>query len=374
MAIIKCVSTTNITNLDKYLLDEPPHEKTDVVTQRNLGIWSQNIDKTYDNKYNAMYIASQQWAVRKVYGKQKKKTKGFHIIVSFSNEDFPEAKTKKEQAEQVKQAYRLLNGFFRKELPKTSQYFGVFQRDGDGHKLHAHIALNSVDMDGRTFNTNILSMNRRLDKNPDRIARKEHPLVKSDGLYKRFQDYCAEKFPEITKRPYKKILRDGTLIKTGAEGALDHRLKKEGKEPYSWKEDLISVVGTTATTVNSLDEFKSQLDNLYGVKVKERRASYIDENGEKKKRLAYTYCQTDLDGKVIHKARDFRYNKDGSIRGLGKMTTPQSIQAIIDREIQLRMAKEQQEREEKNREAILKAKKLKQQKQKQRGDDQNLGF
>lgn len=383
MAIIKCLSTNNLTNLNKYLLDSAPHETTDVIKDRNLMTWGQNIMKTYDHKFNSMYISSQEWAVLKMADKRKKKTKGFHLIMSFSDDDFPPVKTKKEQAEQTKQAYKLVSKFLKKELPDTAQYVAVIQRDGDGHKLHAHVALNSVQMSGRTLATNILSINRRIDRVKAKDRKKEEEkeaqngqktkkkekykpkFIKSAGLYERFQNYLADNFEQVTKRKYKKIERDEYVHVTGAEGAYAHRRGKEGKDPRSWRGKMIEAINDTEHVVDSLDEFKAQLDKVYKIEVKERNASYTTPDGQKHKRRAFTYCQKDDDGKIIHKARDFRFNRDGSIRGLGKLTTPDNVQFVIDHEIQLRMAQEEAKREEKNREAILKANKMKQQKKRE---------
>lgn len=410
MAIIKCLSTNNLTNLNKYLLDSAPHETTDVIQSRNLMTWGQNIMKTYDHKFNSMYISSQEWAVLKMADKRKKRTKGFHLIMSFSDDDFPPVKTKKEQAEQTKQAYKLVSKFLKKELPDTAQYVAVIQRDGDGHKLHAHIALNSVQMSGRTLATNILSINRRIDRVKAKDRKKEEEkeaqngqktkkkekykpkFIKSAGLYERFQNYLADNFEQVTKRKYKKIERDEYVHVTGAEGAYAHRRGKEGKDPRSWRGKMIEAINDTEHVVDSLDEFKAQLDLVYKIEVKERKASYTTPDGVKHKRRAFTYCQKDDDGKIIHKARDFRFNKDGSIRGLGKLTTPDNVEFVIDHDVQLRMAQEEEKRREQNRQAISYAndqqiekrreqeekqrqEQLKKQKQQQRQNGQDdLGF
>ena len=412
MAIIKCLSTNNLTNLNKYLLDSAPHETTDVIQSRNLMTWGQNIMKTYDHKFNSMYISSQEWAVLKMADKRKKKTKGFHLIMSFSDDDFPPPKDKEDQKKQTQQAYKLVSKFLKKELPDTAQYIAVLQRDGDGHKLHAHIALNSVQMSGRTLATNILSMNRRIDRVKAKDRKKEEEkeaqnsqkpkkkekykpkFIKSAGLYERFQNYLADNFEQVTKRPYKKIMRNEIVHITGKEGAYSHRMNKEGKDPQSWREKIINAIGDTEHVVDSLDEFKAQLDLVYKIEVKEREASYTTPDGVKHKRRAFTYCQKDDDGKIIHKARDFRFNRDGSIRGLGKLTTPDNVQFVIDHEIQLRMAKEEEKRREQNRQAISRAdaqqtkkqreqeekqrqeqlKKQKQQQNQRQNDQNNLGF
>ena len=376
MAIIKVNRIKNITALDRYLLSHEAHEKTDLVRVRNFTVFGHNVMKTYDHKFDAMYLASQQWAVRKVAKKQKKKTQGFHMIVSFSPEDFPDVKTKDDLKKQVVQARSLLKGFLDEELPNESQWYAVIQKDGDGHKLHAHVAINSVQLDGRTLDTNILSLNKKLEKvkqkkkeqeeakeaEKTKDKKKKPKYVAKAGLYERFQNYCADNFEKIVGHKYTKIMRNEKTMHTGKEGAYLHRKRKTFEKATSWREDIASSIRLISQRAKSLDDFKALMYRAGRIRVDERRASYIDADGKKQTRTAYTYCQLDKDDKVTHKVRDFRVLKNGSVRGLGKSTTPQAI----EREIQLRMAKEQEERREKNREAIARADKLKQQKKREK--------
>ena len=366
MAIIKVNQIQNANALNKYLLNHDAHEKNDLVQDRNLLVWGQNYMRTYDKKWDGLYVSAQQYAVRALANKKKKKTQAFHMIISFSDEDFPPAKDKKDLDKQTVQAYKLLNGFLKKEFPQNAQYYCALQRDGDGHKLHAHVAISSLLMNGKSFNTNILSINRRIDRVKAKDVEKYHKkFIKSDGLYKRFQDYLSDNFEQVTKRPYTKIMRDTIVMHNGKEGAYSHRRKKEGKDPISWREQMMNAIVDVEHNVSSLDEFKQQLDKKYMIKTKERTASVLTVDGTRLKRRAFTYCQANEEGKIIHKARDFRYRKDGSVRGLGELTTPQNVQFVIDHQIQLRMAQQEAEREEKNREAILKANKMKQQKKRE---------
>lgn len=377
MAIIKVNRIKNITALDRYLLSHEAHEKTDLVRVRNFTTFGHNVMKTYDHKFDAMYLASQQWAVRKVAKKQKKKTQGFHMIVSFSPEDFPEVATKDDLKEQVKQARSLLKGFLDEELPDESQWYAVIQKDGDGHKLHAHVAINSVQLDGRTLDTNILSLNRKLEKVKQKKKEQEEAkevetdnkdkkpkYVAKAGLYERFQNYCVNNFEQLTGRKYKKIMRNEKTMHTGKEGAYLHRKRKTFEKATSWREDIASSIRLISQRAKSLDDFKGLMYRSSRIRVDERNASYIDADGKKQTRTAYTYCTLDKDDKVVHKVRDFRVLRNGSVRGLGKSTTPQAIQLVIDRNIQLRMAKQEEERREKNREAIAKANELKREREK----------
>ena len=380
MAIIKVNRIKNITALDRYLLSHEAHEKTDLVRVRNFTVFGHNVMKTYDHKFDAMYLASQQWAVRKVANKRKKKTQGFHMIVSFSDEDFPDVKTKDDLKKQVIQARSLLKCFLDEELPDESQWYAVLQKDGDGHKLHAHVAINSVQLDGRTLDTNILSLNKKLERvkqkkkeqeeakeaEKTKDKKKKPKYVAKAGLYERFQNYFAKHFEKETGRKYKKIMRNEETMHTGKEGAYLHRVHKRFEKATSWREDIASSIKLILPRAKSLDDFKQLMYRTGRIRVDERNASYIDADGKKQTRLAYTYCTLDKDDKVTHKVRDFRVLRNGSVRGLGKSTTPQAIQLVIDRNIQLRMAQQEEERREKNREAIARADKLKQQKKREK--------
>lgn len=330
VAIIKSISTKNITNLDKYILNGEAHDKT-LTTHRNLLVGGHNIKKDYAGNYNAMYIASQNYAVRKLAGKTGKKTQGFHIIISFSEQDFPKTSDEKELKKQSQEAYKLVFSLLSKELPENSQYLIGIQRDGKGGMLHAHVALNSVQLDNKTLNTNILSLNHKLTLGKQINGKRERK--KEAGLYERTQDFFEDNFENITGRKYQRIERDTSDLIQANEVQLTNKGVK------TWKDELKDEIVEIAQTSVSTDDFKQKMKDIYNVTVEEKRAGIgKDENGKKIYRKAFTYKIKDSSGQ-FRKSRDFRYLKNGSIRGLGTDYTPQSL----EKQFELVRQKQQQE-------------------------------
>lgn len=324
MAIIKSISTKNITNLDKYILNGEAHDKT-LTTHRNLYVGGHNVKKDYGGHYNAMYTASQNYAVRKQAGKAGKKTQGFHLIISFSEQDFPKTNNKKKLLEQAQQAYQLVSSLLNRELPRSSQYLIGIQRDGTGGMLHAHVSLNSVLMDGKTLNTNQLSLNHKLTlgKQKDHIRERK----KSAGLYQRTQDFFEETFEKVTGRKYQRVERNTADLVQANEVQLTNKGVK------TWKDTLKDEIVEVAQTSVSVDDFKQKMKDVYDVDVLDtdrngkplKSAIGKDENGKKIYRNAFTYKFKDADGHV-RKTRDFRYLKSGAVRGLGTDYTPDSLE------------------------------------------------
>lgn len=337
MAIVKMISSKSSFNLVHYILDGEAHNKK-FTNDRNLYVNGHNIFTDYQNKFNSNYIASQFYAVRKVAGKIKKRTQVFHNIYSFSDNDFPPTDDSKELQKQAKQAYKLVDGFLKKQLPKDSQYLIGIQRDGDGGKLHAHVALNSVLINGKTLDTNDLSL---LQKVTVKQINKQKVRTVSKGVFEKIQDYLSDNFQKVTGRSYQRIDRDKSNL-------IDSKTKQITKRGgYVWKDDLKDRIIDVARNVDNLDDFKAKLHDIYGVDVKEYQASTgkVDSNGKKVKRLAYTYSFKDDSGK-LHKSRDFRYTKKRGVGGLGTFARPQDLEQLVF--LPKRQQEQQQENDELN--------------------------
>lgn len=324
MAIIKSISTKNITNLDKYILNGEAHDKT-LTTHRNLFVGGHNVRKDYGGHYNAMYTASQNYAVRKQAGKAGKKTQGFHVIISFSEQDFPKTDNEEKLKEQAQQAYKLVSSLLDKELPRSSQYLIGIQRDGKGGMLHAHVSLNSVLMDGKTLNTNQLSLNHKLTLGKQKNHIRERK--KSAGLYQRTQDFFEETFEKVTGRKYQRVERNTADLVQANEVQLTNKGVK------TWKDTLKDEIVEVAQNSVSADDFKQKMKDVYDVDVLDadkkgkplRMSIGKDDNGKKIYRKMFTYRIKDDDGHV-HKTRDFYYRKNGAVRGLGTDYTPDSLE------------------------------------------------
>ena len=164
MVVSKSYSRKNARALIKYLLDEKPHS-TKLVQQRNLLVTGQNIyqlaDPYHPNEppqWDSNLVAGQFGASRSHAKNQHKKTQAFHIIASFSNDEFPPEGDQKQEAQQVA---TLVKGFLGQYFPDDVQDLIAIQRDGRGAKLHAHIAVNSLLTCGKCLRTNVVTQTER---------------------------------------------------------------------------------------------------------------------------------------------------------------------------------------------------------------------
>lgn len=315
MAISKVISTKSAHNLTHYILDGHAHNNQ-YSNARNLLVGGHNIFSDYQNKINSNYVDSQFYAVRKMAGKTSKKTQAFHNIYSFSESDFPPPKSKQELQKQAQQAYKLVNDFLKKQLPRDAQYLIGIQRDGQGGMLHAHVAINSVLINQKVLDTNNLSLLQKVDQRSKTVSK---------GLLENWQDYLTDNFKKVTGRKYERVERDlSNLVNSKAQ-------QVESRGGYVWKEDLKNRIVEAVQNSTNLDEFKQTLQDVYGVSVKEYQSStgQLNNQGKKIKRLAYTYMFKDDHGKQ-HKSRDFHITKKGAVRGLGEFTRPQDLQQVLE--------------------------------------------
>lgn len=306
--ISKIIRTSSSSNLIKYIQRGEAHNK-ELTNERCLAIGARNVDKIA-KKYDALYTSAQFTAVQQKAKNKHKKTKAYHMIFSFSADDFPLPKNQEELKKQADQAGVLIAGFLSKDLPKNSQCFLGVQRDGKGKMLHVHVALNSVKLDGKVLNTNQI---RLLDKG------------KEKGLRSRLDDYLVNNFERITGRKYTPVRAQEDNLVNSSEVQIKSREEAKNGTGYAWKEHLKALIYNAFDASDSLDTFKQALlEN--GVSIKERRTGIgKDKNGKKLYRKAYTYAFTGEDGKK-HSIRDFAQTKNGGVRGLGKAFMPSSLE------------------------------------------------
>lgn len=327
--ISKCIRSSSSTNLIHYILDGAAHDKT-LTDKRNLMFGEYNVDKV-NGGLNSTYTASQFWAVQQRAKNKNKRTKAYHLIFSFSEKDFPLPKNAKELHDQAKDAGILVYKFMRERLGKDAQFIAGVQRDGQGHMLHVHVAVNSVLKTGKVLNTNLLTMAKR---------------GKNLGLRHDIDKYLVNEFPKVTGRSYKPVEPQQDNLVNYTEMRIKDRegAKNDVKRAYSWKEHLKSLIYNAFNASSNLKEFK-QACKQNGVSVSERRASVgKDATGKKIYRNAYTYSFTGADGKT-YKSRDYvrlklkkeskytgkKYN--GRARGLGLAFTPDALEKEFENDL-----------------------------------------
>ena len=305
--ISKVIKTSSSSNLLRYIEDKHAHND-ELTDQRNLFLIGQNLG-TINGKHEAGYDSAQFSAVQQRAKNKHKKTKAYHLIFSFSDDEFPETNDAKKLQEQAIQASALIYKFLQQNLDNDAQFLLGTQRDGQGKKLHVHVALNAVLTNGKVLNTNQI---RLLDKG------------KEQGLRSKLDEYLQDNFEQVTSRHPKIITPSTDNLVNASEIHIQDRENAKKPNAYGWKEHLKTAIYQAFSDSDSLETFKQKLVQN-NVVVTERRARINRDSKKKQYRKAFTYTYVDGNNKK-HKIRDFAINKNGGIRGLGKSFTPQQLE------------------------------------------------
>lgn len=309
--ISKVLTSKSSTGLMSYLGKETAHS-TRYTDERNLVVSSHNFRNDYSGKFNWAYSAQQMVALRELSNRQDKETQAYHLIISFSDDDFPKA-TGKTLQEQAKQALKLVDGFLEKRLGDKALFATTIQRDGSGGYLHAHVAISGINVDGTAFDTP-----------------KVHMVGKA-GLQRALDSYMVEHFPEVTGREFTPVVPNSKPELLPTTYWLEKR-KAQYDGVYSWKEDIYNRVEKASYMALSMTDFYKYLDKA-GV-----TATPNTYHG--KESLTFEF---DDPKDKHHKIRAYRV-KRGKMIGLGEefMIDPLTArikenarqQAILDREKQ----------------------------------------
>ena len=311
MVVSKTIKSTNATAALRYILNDTPKVQNET-GHRVLAVTSQNIDKDYADKIDPLYAAAQFNVIRhstkkyKLHGKDKK-TQVEHLIFSFSNKDFDLSNV----TTQAKQAIKLVGDYLKEHLGPSSQWVGVAQDDNEGHNLHVHVAVNSVNVDGKVFNTN--------------LVRQTLP----DGIMNTFNDYLDNHFEQVTGRQFQRVQPQPVRATDTTVSSKERNMKANRSSANSWKDDLKVILDEAMTNNVDIQGFLDQLA-ANGVTVTEKPHKMgKNADGSVKKRTSYHYLYVDTRGKQ-HRSVDFAITRQGAVRGLGEDYIPDNIQRQLE--------------------------------------------
>lgn len=311
MVVSKTIKSTNATAALRYILNDTPKVQNET-GHRVLAVASQNIDKDYADKIDPLYSAAQFNVIRhstkkyKLHGKDKK-TQVEHLIFSFSDKDFDLSNV----TTQAKQALKLVGDYLKERLGPSSQWVGVAQDDNEGHNLHVHVAVNSVNVDGKVFNTN--------------LVRQTLP----DGIMNTFNDYLDNHFEQVTGRQFQRVQPQPVRATDTTVSSKERNMKANRSSANSWKDDLKVILDEAMTNNVDMQGFLDQLA-ANGVTVTEKPHKMgKNADGSVKKRTSYHYLYVDDSGKQ-HRSVDFAITRRGAIRGLGENYIPDNIQKQLE--------------------------------------------
>lgn len=311
MVVSKTIKSTNATAALRYILNDTPKVQNET-GHRVLAVASQNIDKDYADKIDPLYSAAQFNVIRhstkkyKLHGKDKK-IQVEHLIFSFSNKDFDLSNV----TTQAKQALKLVGDYLKERLGPSSQWVGVAQDDNEGHNLHVHVAVNSVNVDGKVFNTN--------------LVRQTLP----DGIMNTFNDYLDNHFEQVTGRQFQRVQPQPVRATDTTVSSKERNMKANRSSANSWKDDLKVILDEAMTNNVDIQGFLDQLA-ANGVTVTEKPHKMgKNADGSVKKRTSYHYLYVDTRGKQ-HRSVDFAITRQGAVRGLGEDYIPDNIQRQLE--------------------------------------------
>lgn len=278
---VKSNSSTTSWGRLKYIYDDPAHDGTEhrvlAVTGDNIRLWGS--DSPYPSQ-SGYYLNQQFKAVRQRAWNKHKRHQAQHMILSFSESEFStdDPERLSQEADQVNE---LVQGFM-EEFFSDSQWVSAVQCDGEGHKLHAHVLINSIDVNGKCVQTNKFSVstlrrewNRYLDANYFRVT--------GHAYFNPFK----------TNEPGKKVT------------------------PKGWQADLKKTLDWAKQTAHSIKEYLNLL--------KSKEVTVTERN----KRGDWSYHLT-VNGKEKH-VRDFYQRLDRktklvkATRGMGAEYTPKEL-------------------------------------------------
>lgn len=283
----------------RYLLETAAHDGS---VQRTLGVVAQNVNLLHDPSdsisatQSAAYIQRQFARVLSLAKNKHKAYQAESVILSFSDKEFPPTDDAHERQKQVQQALELTTKYARTNFPPGSQWVATAQRDGEGHKLHVHLLVNAVQVDGRvlrTCNFNIPAQRKTLNE----ILQKEMPVM---GL--------------SWDNPQSKVHKTRADVDT---------------TNITWQETMKSAIADAVASSNTVD-----LDTFAAVLAASGVTITMSKRG-------WTYS----DGN--HRSRDFYQRIDKltgeikSTRGLGRAYTPDNIAAMVAEKVKHQQASQQ---------------------------------
>lgn len=233
---VKSNYITNAYGRLKYLFDEPAHDGS---AHRVLGTNGSHVylwgPRGQPYPAQSGYFINQQFKmIRHRAMNKRKRQQAQHLICSFSDREMPTDNPDNINVE-VDQINQLVGGFMKQYFPQT-QWVSAIQADGqEGHKLHCHILINSVQPNGKCVRTNEFSVNR---------------------LRHEWNNYLKEHYLEVTGHVYANPFdknKPGKVVKPqGWQAALKETLRWARDKAISIEEylGLLKAKGLTVTSRN----------------------------------------------------------------------------------------------------------------------------
>ena len=160
MVYVKSNSSTSAWGRLHYIFDDAAHDGSKqrvlATTGGNIRLWGSH-GSPYPNQ-SGYYLNQQFKIVRQRAWNKNKRHQAQHLILSFDEHEFGTDNPDDLQSE-AKQINELVDSFMKLHFPDC-QWISAIQCDGEGHKLHAHVLINSITVKGKCVRTNEFQVDR----------------------------------------------------------------------------------------------------------------------------------------------------------------------------------------------------------------------
>lgn len=264
MAIAKITKGKKSKRLLKYLFDEKPKTPHEGLEGRVLFSSSQNVDlsvKDYER------LEAQYKALRELSGKADKNHQIYHVVQSFAKDEFDY-----KDSLQVMRANELGLLLGKEIASEDAQIVVVTQADNESGLVHNHIVLGGVLMDGKSLQTNNVSVKNIRAKNDQVLKSKfmsQHENIKNEEVAgrKTVAERAINDRGELTKKDIMRLKLDFAMSEAKSVDELEMLLqendvelihaKRKKADIFKYKEDGES----KAMTDRALGE-KYSIDNV----------------------------------------------------------------------------------------------------------------
>lgn len=313
MAIAKITRGRKSKRLIKYLMDDKPKVTKNGVDERVMAASGQNID-VYGRDYEE--IDAQYQVLRELTGKTEKNHQIYHVIQSFAKDEFDF-----NDPVEVQRANAMgleLGGAI---AGASAQILVVTQADNDSGLLHNHIVVGGVLLDGKSLQTNNVSVKNIREKNDEVLARygmEQHKNIVNEEIKgrKTIAEREINQRGGLTKKDVMRQKLDDAMSKATSIDEFESILaenevelvrgKRKKQDIFKYKED-----GERAMTDRALGEEYGienvlQQISLNAARVKKEKEEEEREKEKKKRELEESVSESnepkDVDIKDVQEA------------------------------------------------------------------------
>lgn len=294
MAIAKVTKGRKSKRLFKYLTDEKPKTAHEGLSGRVLSVSGQNVDLS-DNHYE--HLEAQYRTLRELSGKEDKNHQIYHVIQSFHSDELSFT-----DSTEVDRANRLGLDLGKEIAGESSQIVVVTQADNDAGILHNHIVIGGVLLNGKSLQTNNVSVKNVRSKNDEVLARygmEQHKNIKNAEVQgrKTIAEREINSRGEMTKKDIMRQKLDSAIDKATSVEEFEKMLEDDGVElvrgkrkkqeifKYRDENDSKAMTDRALGENYSIDAVLEQIQANYERQKREKEEEEEQEKEKKKREL-----------------------------------------------------------------------------------------